>query len=536
MTAPEESPQLAASRRAGASLRTGAGTIASRVTGLLRLVAVVYALGGSKSNSANAYNLANNTPNIVHDLVLGGILTASFVPVFVDRLAHRPRREAERSISAVFSMSVLVLAVSTVLLVVLAPAIIDLYSLGTPTTSGNAQQRALAVEFLRYFAPQVLAYGLISLLGAVLATRDRFVAVGIVPVVNNVVGIAILLLFSRMASAVEVTSGRLSGAHVAMLGIGTTAGVVLQAAALLPSLARSGARLRLIWRPHDPALGAIWRLSGWTLGFVAANQLAVFVVQALEYHLNKVADYSYAYQFFLFPYAVVAVSIVNVATPALARAHAAGDRVALGRTFGSAGRQVLALILPAAIGYLVLAKPLIALVLDHGRFVAADAVQTASTLALFALGLPAFCIWVLAIRTFQAMQDTRTAFWCYVLENGANIALAFAFYRPLGVKGLALAYALAYTVGAGVALAVLRRRLGTIGGRATALSCLRAVVLSLLMALAVAFTSAVLGSGSGLLGWLRLLVSVTVGGLVYLGGAGVAASMAGWQTSRRPRR
>jgi hypothetical protein len=203
----------------------------------------------------------------------------------------------------------------------------------------------------------------------------------------------------------------------------------------------------------------ILQLSGWTLGFVAANQLAVFVILALEFHTGPggVSAYTYAYTFFQLPFGVVAVSVVNVATPQLARAHTLGRPRELGARFGTAARQVLALVLPAAVGYLVLARPIISLVIDHGAEVAqggAPARTTAATLAMFALGLPAFCLYLLAIRAFQAMQDTRTAFILYVLENATNILVALILYRTyLGVRGLALSYSIAYSVAALAALA-----------------------------------------------------------------------------------
>jgi putative peptidoglycan lipid II flippase len=282
----------------------------------------------------------------------------------------------------------------------------------------------------------------------------------------------------------------------------------------------------------------ILQLSGWTLGFVAANQLAVFVILALEFHTGPggVSAYTYAYTFFQLPFGVVAVSVVNVATPQLARAHTLGRPRELGARFGTAARQVLALVLPAAVGYLVLARPIISLVIDHGAEVAqggAPARTTAATLAMFALGLPAFCLYLLAIRAFQAMQDTRTAFILYVLENATNILVALILYRTyLGVRGLALSYSIAYSVAALAALAVLRERLGTIGGRALSRAVLRSVVLSLLMAVAVALVDAAAGGGNGVLGWAHLLLAVATGVLVYLGGAGCAASVRAWQTSR----
>ena len=523
-------------RVARSMLGTGAGTFISRLTGLLRLVVMAAALGGR--HLADAFNLANNTPNMIHDLVLGGVLAATFVPVFVERVATRTAREAEESISAVVTLSAVVLVVGTVLFVLAAPLIIDVYAGGSLSPS----EHALSVDLLRLFAPQLLFYGAISLISAVLSTRDRFIAVGIVPVLNNLVSIAVLLVFAVSASHSISPSGVVHNfGLLLLLGAGTTAGVAVQALALLPSLRRSGAKLRPVWRPHDPAVRRILSLSSWTFGFVVANQLALFVVLALEVHLSaatpgSVAAYSYAYQFFQFPVGVVAVSVVNVASPDLARHFARGDLAGLGRRFGVATRRTLALVLPATVAYLVLAQPIVMLLLHHGNESVSRAHLTASVLVMFALGLPGFCVFVLTTRAFQAMQDTRTAFVLYVLENGANLLLAALLYHPLAIRGLALAYTGAYTLAAIVSLLVLREKLGTVGGGALVVAVGRCAVLSVLMAFVIAFVSAVFGAtNTGISGWIGLLAAVAAGGAVYLGGAGIAGTMAGWQSARRQR-
>lgn len=521
-----------AARLARASLGTGLGTVASRLTGLARLVVLAYALGGSRL--ADSFNLANNTPNAVHDLVLGGVLAATFVPVFVERLSTRSEDEAVESISAVVTLASVVLIVATIVFVAAAPVLITLFTFGKAT----AAEHGVAVELLRFFAPQLLFYGAISLMSAVLATRDRFGAVGFVPVVNNIVGIGTLAAFAVVARHATIAQVEHHHGLLVLLGIGTTAGVALQALALVPSMHRIHLRLRFVWRPHDPAIRMIVRLSGWTFGFVIANQIALFVVLALEFHVGPgaVSAYTYAYAFFQFPFAVVATSVINVVSPDLARLRTARRWRDLGVRFGVALRQVLALILPATVGYLILARPAVTLLLQHGNEGAAAARLTASVLALFALGLPGFCMFFLATRAFQAMQDTRSAFVLYVLENGLNILVAVLLYRPLGVRGLALSYSIAYTVAAVAALSVLRERLGTIGGRALLASSARSVVLSLVMAFAVALVAAATGTGYGISGWIRLIVAVAAGAAVYLGSAGVAATVHDWQTSRREAR
>ena len=272
------------------------GTLLSRVTGLLRLLVAAYALGGNRLS--DAFNLANNTPNIVHDLVLGGVLSATFVPQFVDRLTTRPEAEATESISAVVSAASILLVAATAIFVLISPYVIDLYSVGA-RGADIALERHIATELLRIFAFQLLGYGAISLMTAVLNTVRRFVLVAYVPLINNLVAIAVLFEFASIAghhpslATLQHDQGLLW-----LLGIGTTAGVLIQALLLVPAVVRSGLRLRFVWRPHDPAIRQILSLSSWTFGFVVANQVALFVVLAIAVHLgeSRVTDYTYAFQ------------------------------------------------------------------------------------------------------------------------------------------------------------------------------------------------------------------------------------------------
>jgi putative peptidoglycan lipid II flippase len=516
-------------RLARASFGTGIGTVASRLTGVARLIVLAYAIGGLRL--ADAFNLANNTPNMIHDLVLGGVLAATFVPVFVERLSTKPEHEANESISAVVSLALVILVAATAVFVLAAPLLITLFTFGKATP----QEHSVAVELLRMFAPQLLFYGAISLMAAVLATRDRFGAVGVVPVVNNVIGIIVFALFATIARHASVDYVEHHQGLVYLLGIGTTLGVAVQAACLVPSMRRAHTHVRFLWRPRDPAVRTIVSLSGWTFGFVIANQLALFIVLALEFHVGPgaVSAYTYAYTFFQFPFAVVATSIINVASPDLARLSTRHEWRRVGQRFGVATKQVLALVLPSMVGYLLLARLAVGLLIEHGQEGSHAANLTSSVLELFALGLPGYCVFFLATRTFQALQDTRTAFVMYVIENGLNVLFAFLLYKPLGVRGLALAYSIAYTVAAVITVVVLRERLGTIGGRAMMRATGRFILLSGVMAFVVAIVLAFIGTGLGAFGWLRLFVAVAAGGVAYVGSAGLAATLSSWQTARR---
>jgi putative peptidoglycan lipid II flippase len=317
-------PQALPARR-GLSLSTAASYVAigtgfSRLTGVLRIVALAWALG--QSHLADAFNLANTTPNMLYDIVLGGVLSATFIPVFVDQLANRTKEQAFTSISAVLSVSMVVLVTTTVAALVLAPAFIT--ALTALDTSAHSQllhtivaERADATTLLRWFVIQIAAYGFFALATALLNTRRRFVAVAWAPIVNNLVCIGVLVWFGLLTGR-GATLASLENHHseVVLLGLGTSLGVVLQCLALIPSLrAASLGSIRWHWDLHDAALRTVVRLSGWTFGFVVANQVAQFVVILLAGTAggaDPVSSYTYAYAFLQMPYGIVAVTIMSV--------------------------------------------------------------------------------------------------------------------------------------------------------------------------------------------------------------------------------
>jgi putative peptidoglycan lipid II flippase len=511
-----------------------AGTLISRVTGLVRILVAIYALG--YSTLSDSFNLANNTPNLVHDLVLGGILTATFVPVFVSRLATRSEDEAIESISAVLTLAGCLLVAATVAFFFLAPWIIDLYTVGAHQ-SGIAIERQTATSLLRLFSPQLLAYGAISLMTSVLSTSRRFSAPAFAPVLNNVIAIGILLAFAVTAHTHSLVAVHNDHRLLLLLGVGTTMGVVVQALALVPSVMRCGLRIHPVWRPRDSAVREIVKLSGWTFGFVLANQVAAFVVSAIAVNIGAatLTAYTYASIFFQLPFGIVAVSVMTTMAPVLASRFTKGDKAGFAEQFGLGLRRTMAGVIPAVVGYLLLAQPAISLISLGAGSVhhSGGAHLTATMLELLALGLPGFCVYLLAILAFQAMRDTRTPFFLYLLENGLNILLAFAFRSSLGGKGLALSFAIAYTVAALAALIVLRARIGSLGGRSVGRYVTRTVICSVAMAFVVALVVAGVGSGQGVGLLVRVSAAVVAGIVAYALAAGLAGTLAGWQNSKR---
>jgi putative peptidoglycan lipid II flippase len=518
----------------GAASTMAAGTVVSRASGVARVLVLAWVLGFSPL--ADAYNLANTIPNMLYDVVLGGIATATFVPVFVERLARDGDRRAWRSISAVVTASTIVLVIATGAAWALAPWIIDGFTAfnhlgGTRTAAELAQQRSVATTLLRWFSPQILFYGLLSISTALLNVKHRFGAPAWVPIANNVVCIAVLIWFHAIDPTPSLASVSQSPSQLMLLGLGTTVGVAVQALLLVPSLVGCGA-LRVRWRfdLRDDAVRAVGRLSTWTLGIVLSNQASLAVVLALAFGIGgagPVSSYTYGWAFMQMPYAVVAVSVMAAVTPELARHWTNGAKDLFAQRFGTGLRGTMGIILPASVGLVVLAQPLVALLLYRGQG-GSGRLLAGTVLAVLGVGLPGFTCFQFAIRGLQAMQRARDAFWLYLFENGLTIVLAVAIGRH-SVAALTASVSIAYSVAAVVALEVVRRRAGSLGAPGCYRPLGRIAIASAATGLVTVLVSSIAGwqSGVGLAG--RLVWSMAAGAATFV-------VVVGWLTRRARRR
>jgi putative peptidoglycan lipid II flippase len=504
-----ESPTSGVERRLiRSSAAVGLGTALSRVTGFLRVSALA-ALGFARLT--DVYNIANSTPNIVYELLLGGILTATLVPLYVEHY----ERDEPRASDAINTVSITVLAAITVVGIIAAPWIVDLYMLRLEG-AGKAAQQALATDLLRWFMPQIFFYGLTALATAMLNARRRFAAAAFAPVLNNVVVIAVLLALPRVASEPPtVTSVLDDPTLVLLLGLGTTAGIVAMTLVLFPALSRAGARFHWVWEWRHPAVRKLARLSGWTVGYVAANQVAFWVALFLAYgHSGDASIYLAAFIFFQLPHGLFAVSIMTALAPELASSASRGDVDGLRRQFALGFRLMTLVVLPAAAILAVLSRPIVNALLDYGSFTAANGAATAETLLAFSLGLLSFSAYLFTLRGFYAMQDTRTPFLLNCLENGLNIVLAIALYPAFGVQGLALAWSIAYIVAMVAALVAMRRRLDRLEGRHLADTFLRVLVGTVVLAGLAWGVAQIIGYGT------PGRAIVATGAALVVGGAG----------------
>lgn len=481
------------------------GTLLSRLTGFGRLGATVYAIGLGRLT--DTYTLANNTPNIVYELLLGGVLSATLVPVFV----HHTEMDDDEGTSAVISVATAALIAATVFGIMAAPLIVRLYTL-TAEADIAGEQRAVATDLLRLFMPQMLFYGLTAMATALLNARRRFAAPSYVPALNNVIVMVMLLALPSVAGhAPTLDDVRHDTGLLLLLGLGTTAGIVAMTVALVPAIRRSGFKFKWNLDLKNPAVREVGRLSGWTLGYVLINQVALFVVLILaNREEGGIATYNAAFIFFLLPYALVAVSLMTTIVPELASAAGRKDHPAYRQRFSLGVRLMALVILPAATGYVVLSQP-IAHLLNIGAATADQAQLVGDNLAMFGLGVFGYSLYLYTLRGFYALRDTRTPFFINVCENGLNIVLAFALEPFLGIPGLALAYSLAYSIAAVVALVMLRKRVGRLDGTRTAKGLVPVLMACLIMAAAVSAAIRLVGGTYHL----QIAVGVVVGAVVY---------------------
>ena len=490
------------------------GTLLSRLTGLARVA--VFAMVIGQTALADAYNGANSSPNAIYELLLGGVLSASLVPMFTKQATDRD----DRATTAIISTAVVALTGLTTLAVIAAPWVFRLFSIRVHDGVDPTEFRDAGTTLARIFLFQIFFYGITALAAALLQARRRFFAAAWAPVLSNVIIIISLLLVwnefdGREPQLVEVLSNdRLAWT----LGLGATLGIAVTALALLPALRAAEVPLGFNPEFRHPAVKRLLRMSIWTFGYVVANQLAIIVVQNLAEPGSGGPDaYSKAYIFFVLPHGLLAMSIVTTFTPELASSVKARDRAAFTDRMSLGLRLIALLTIPAAAGMFVLRRPLIGVALQHGNFTAAAALNTSRALGGFAIGLIGFSLYLFALRGFYAHEDTRTPFVINLVENLINIVLAWVLYDRFGVLGLGLAFAIAYLVTAVWSLQVLSYKMRgfQVGGTLRRIAPM--LLAGVVMAEVMWVVARLVGGNVGLAALVRVVVAGIVGIATYLG-------------------
>lgn len=478
-------------RRAGATV--AAGTLVSRLTGLVRSVVLAATLGTVGSGAADAFALANQLPNNIYVVISSGLLAGVIVPQIVQAAKHRDGGSA--FVSKLLTLGVVAMAVVTVIAVFAAPLLVWGYG-----AKLDPETQALALALAYWCLPQLFFYGLYALVGEVLNTRKVFGPFAWSPIANNIVSIAgfgvFIWLFGMQTDVIGWTPEM-----IAVLCGTATAGIVLQAVVLLLFWRRAKLRVRPDFRWRGIGLRQIGRLAGWSFLMVLAGQISglvqVNLVGAASGDDASIATLQMAWVVFMLPFSVI---VLAIGTPYFTRIseHVADGRDDLVRADISASTRTIGVLMIGALAAIVAAiVPVSRVFTDTPE----NAVAFAWVLGAYLIALLPLSFQFVLQRTFYAHHDTRTPFLFTLVQAFLVIATALlaSWLLPESqlAVGIALGQSCANLVQLTLAVILLRRKIGPLGLAPAAPAILR-------------FLAA--GIPAGAVGWLVFLAFGGVGG------------------------
>jgi putative peptidoglycan lipid II flippase len=443
------------------------GTILSRITGFIRALLAVAVLGTALL--ADTFNVANTMPNILYNLLVGGALTAIFVPQLVRSFSDEDGGHgfASRLVTTIS----LILFSLVIIGVIFAPALVRLYA-PEFSTVGFETEKEIAIAFTRYCLPQIFFLGLFTMLGQVANARGSFAPLMWAPIANNLVVIVVFagMLFVEHSLALAT----ITNLQVQILGWGTTLGVVVQALILIPVVKRSGIHIRPMFGVQG--LGKSFGLAGWTLVYVLISQLGYLVtvnvatsaaVRSAQAGIKTgvgFTPFTSAYYIMLLPYSIVTISIVTALLPHLSKLAIDRNVEEVRLQLIRAIRMVGVVTVPSAVALLFFG-PLITETLYLG-IPLTDARYIGFVLAALSFGLVAFSINLILIRGFNAFEDTKTQVSSILIINIISVGLSYLFLALLKSNwvtvGLGIAFSVSYIVGLFITISLLKKHIGSL--------------------------------------------------------------------------
>jgi len=500
--------------RMGRALWLSAATMTSRVLGLVRDQIFAALVGANRWS--DAFVVAFRIPNLLRDLFAEGALSSAFVPTFAEAHAKEGREAAYRLANALVGLVLVVVGAVVLLGVALAPVVVHLLAPGF-----GADEAAFATFLTRLMMPFLLLVSLAAVAMGMLNAQSHFAAPALSPALFNVGAIAV--------GAWLWATGK--GPRAATVGwsLGTLLGGAMQLAAQLPSLWALGFRVRPRFGARafsEPGIRRIGRLMGAAVIGLSATQINILVNTVFASHeVGANTWLQMAFRLMQLPLGVFGVAIATVAGAGVAQKAAAQDLDGVRETLGSAMRLVAFLNVPAAVGLIVLARPITALVYEHGRFGASDTAATAEALVYYAVGLYGYSAVKVFAPAFYALDEARIPVLGSVVGMVSNVGLVLALHPVLGFRGVALGTSLAATANFAVLAVAWKRRHGGLGPAGIYRQLARCAAAAAAMAAAVIAIERLLAPGLPAAGLGRqaaaALVPVAAGAVVYFAAARV---------------
>ena len=515
---PEQAPAKAADRGLMANSRSMAiASLVSRITGFLRSALLVAAIGVGPVG--DAYNLGNNFPNMVYELLLGGVLSSVLIPLLVQ--AQEDDEDAGVAYTQrLLSIATLALGITTVVAVLCAPLLASGFV-------DDGPQRSLTSLFATLLLPEIFFYGVGAMLMAVLNIRHSYAPGAWSPVLNNLVMIVTIGVFFALPGPNTLTPSSMTTAQVVVLGVGTTLGIAAQALVLIPALRRTGFswRWRFRARPNEQGrMRELGTLATWVFAYVVASQIGVTVIGVVGGHSRAFAVFTNADLLIQMPYGILVVSLLTALMPRLSRAAARGQRDIVIDDLGLGARLSAVCLVPITALLIVLGQALTIVLFSYGQNSIDGARLIGTALAASAFGLFPFAMVMLQLRVFYAMRDGRTPALINVFMVATKTAIVLVCAHLFGDDPAKIAVALttatsaSYVIGAVVGHISLTRRLGNLRFGSVVATVTKVAVASALGALVALAIGLGLQNalGHGRSAAFAMLLLGGVGGLVVL--------------------
>jgi putative peptidoglycan lipid II flippase len=449
----------------------GVATITSRILGLAREQVMAYYFGAGDAN--DAFRVASRIPNLVRDLFAEGAMSAAFVPTYTRILTLEGKERSFRLANSVINALLIVTGILVILAIVFAAPLVRAYAGSFANVPGKLE---LTIFLARVVTPFLTLVAIAAVLMGMLNSLGHFFVPALSPAMFNVAGIT-------MAVTLIPFAPRLGLRPITIVAMATLVGGLGQLVIQWPPLRKEGFKYRPVLDLKDEGLRRVLLLMGpGTLG-MAATQINVLVNQqiATSQGTGAVSWLDYAFRLMYLPIGLFGVSIGAAATPAISRLVAQRDFPQIRRTLASALGLMMFLNVPAMVGLMVLANPIISVIFEHGRFTTADTEATAAALQLYAIGLVGYSIVRIISPTFYALGRSRIPVLVSACSVVVNVALNITLAHYLGYRGLALGTSITAIVNAGLQLFLLRREIKGIEGTRLAASLARVVVAAAVM-------------------------------------------------------
>lgn len=438
------------SRLARSAGIVGSATMTSRLLGLVREQVLAYWFGAS--DAMDAFLVAFRIPNLVRDLFAEGAMSAALVPTFSRTLDTHGRARAWQLGLSVMNALALATGLLVIAAIVFAPALVHALASDFSAVPGKVE---LTVTLTRVMAPFLILVAIAAACMGMLNSLGVFFIPALSPAMFNVASIAVGVGLVPLAMRAGVPP-------ILAMAIGTLVGGVGQVLLQWPPLHRAGFR----WAPRldvsDPGLRQVMVLMGPGMVGLAATQLNVFVntVVATGEGTGAVSWLGYAFRVMYLPIGLFGVSIATATTPALSRLAATNDLGQMRSTLASAVALMLTLNVPATLGLMVLAEPIVRIIFERGSFGTADTVATSAAVQFYAVGLVGYSVVKILSPAFYALGRSRTPATVGIAAVLLNALLSVTAAPVFGYRGLALSASIAALFNAGMLMFLLRRSLG----------------------------------------------------------------------------